>query len=343
MMNTKRILLLGLITGALFAQNPITVSNVPGISADYNDLQVALDEAPANSTIYVYASTTAYGDISITKKVNLFGAGIYPDSPSLVTTKLGNVNFSISQSDSSHESTLCGFEFTSTITLAGGLRGISIERNKGRNIVLNQNYNISIINNYLSGSNIAYLRLIALGGSLNTNILNNYFYITYTSDSNIYAIDGGNAVIVNNDIYVNNPYNGGSYSHLMNVSNCIVENNIFRGDGNWASTNSTIFSNNLSVNPVPIGASSNSGSGNITGSPVYVSTSFGNPDYYGLDWGSPGIGAGTDGTNLGLQGGIFVFSNAYIPPLPYVQRLLVPTVVPQNGSVTIEIIGKSHN
>ena len=340
-MKLVRIILLGIIASTILAQDPITVSNVPGVSADYDDLQTALDAVPENSTIYVYASTVSYGNIDISKKVNLYGAGMYSDTPSTVRSTVGSVNFITFQSDSSHGSLMSGFA-TGPMTVSEGLRNITLERNVGSTIALNQNLNVTIMNNYLSSN--ASGSMISLNGSTNTTILNCVVLKTISASDFVCIITGGNALIANNYVYFRDTQDYGS-EYLFSGSNYTIENNIFEllNYATWGSLSSSQITNNLSPDGAPIGQNFNSGSDNIIGSATFISTNFGNSDYYALDFGSPGIEAGTDGTDLGIHGGAIGFRNAYMPPLPYVHRLLVPAVVPQNGTITVEIIGKSHN
>jgi hypothetical protein len=342
-MNFKRILLLGIVASSLLAQVPITVSNFPGVSADYNDLQTAIDASPQNSTIYVYASSESYGNINITKMVSLYGTGSFPDSPSPVRSTLGTVTFSQFQADSSHGSILSGFA-TGSISISEHLRNITIERNIGSTISLNYNLNVSIMNCRLNSN--AYGTMINLNASTNTTILNCRIYRNYSSNSyDINIFSGGHALIANNYVYFRSESSDYATEYLFRGPNYTIENNIFdlSGYATWGDPNSSQITNNLSTLEAPIGQNFNSGSENIIGSATFTSTTWGDADYYALDFGSPGVGAGTDGTDLGIHGGSLGFGNAYMPPLPYVHKLLVPAVVPQNGTITIEIIGKSHN
>lgn len=340
-MNLKRIILFGIISSVILAQDPITVSNVSGVSADYDNLRTALSAAPENSTIYVYASTESYGNIDIVKKVTLLGAGMYSDSPSPVRSRVGTVNFTTSQSDSSHGSTLIGFE-TASISVFTGLRNITIARNTGSTITLSQNLDISIINNRLIHNSSGIM--ISLNGSTNTTILNNHISKDIDSYSADGIFDGGNALVANNYVYFRDQDSNGS-ENMFSGSNYVVENNIFHLSNYaiWGYITSSQITNNLSQQEPPIGQNFNSGYENIIGSALFTSTTFGNLDYYKLAFGSLGIEAGTDGTDLGIHGGAIGFEDAYMPPLPYVYRLLVPASVPQNGTITVEIIGKSHN
>ena len=156
---------------------------------------------------------------------------------------------------------------------------------------------------------------------------------------------GGHALVANNYIYFLSDESSGNTEYLFRGSNYTIENNIIQllGYATWGDPSSSQINNNLASLDAPTGQNFNSGSENIIGSATFTSTTWGDADYYSLDFGSPGIESGTDGTDLGIHGGALGFENAYMPPLPYVHKLLVPAVVPQNGTITVEIIGKSHN
>jgi hypothetical protein len=52
-----------------------TVSNNPDIPAQYNSLQATIDAASAGDTILVAGSASSYGNITIGKKLVVYGAG----------------------------------------------------------------------------------------------------------------------------------------------------------------------------------------------------------------------------------------------------------------------------
>src|SRR5690606_13498335 len=68
-------LFIALAVYAGFAQNTITVDNSPGANADYADLQPAINFANPNDIIYVHASETSYGQVTITKPLSIIGFG----------------------------------------------------------------------------------------------------------------------------------------------------------------------------------------------------------------------------------------------------------------------------
>ena len=74
-MKAKTIILLAFLIYAqqIKAQNVITVDNAVGSDAQYNDLQAAIDAASDNDILYIHASETTYGDITVNKKLTLIG------------------------------------------------------------------------------------------------------------------------------------------------------------------------------------------------------------------------------------------------------------------------------
>ena len=59
----------------LVAQNSYTVSNLPGVRADFITLQGAIDSVSEGSILYVMPSATVYGSAEIRKRISIFGNG----------------------------------------------------------------------------------------------------------------------------------------------------------------------------------------------------------------------------------------------------------------------------
>jgi hypothetical protein len=59
----------------------ITVNNNAGSPSTFSSLQAAIATAATGDTIYVQGSATDYGNISITKRLVLLGAGYRPINP----------------------------------------------------------------------------------------------------------------------------------------------------------------------------------------------------------------------------------------------------------------------
>jgi hypothetical protein len=65
---------------------------------------------------------------------------------------------------------------------------------------------------------------------------------------------------------------------------------------------------------------------------------------YTLDAGSPGIGAGSGGSDIGIYAGNGVYRKDGEPAIPIIRQVNVPggTTVPANATFTINIISEAH-
>lgn len=78
----KILFLLALLPAFVFGQNTFTVSNVPGVTADFATLQGAIDTVAAGSTLLVFPGGPSYGDAMLTKKLSIYGTGYLLDQNS---------------------------------------------------------------------------------------------------------------------------------------------------------------------------------------------------------------------------------------------------------------------
>ena len=123
-----------------------------------------------------------------------------------------------------------------------------------------------------------------------------------------------------------------------------------------AGASNSVYNNNLTYicnNNVlpPTTGSGNTGSGNIVSSnPLFINypalgANFAWTHDYGLQAGSPAIGAGTGGTNIGLTGGTYPLNQLKgNSPLPVVTSLSLPnSSVPVSGTLQGNIQAKVRN
>lgn len=74
----KKMMIIALLLPAiLFAQNRYTVSNAPGVSANYHSLQGAHDSVPSGSILYLLPSSYGYGDVVFKKTLTVYGTGYF--------------------------------------------------------------------------------------------------------------------------------------------------------------------------------------------------------------------------------------------------------------------------
>ncbi len=64
------------------AQNAYTVCNASGVTANFATLQGAIDSVASGSTIYVLPSRNDYGNVTLSKKLSIYGTGFMLDQNS---------------------------------------------------------------------------------------------------------------------------------------------------------------------------------------------------------------------------------------------------------------------
>jgi len=222
-----------------------------------------------------------------------------------------------------------------------GAKNVIIERNLFSSTSSSLHANSSGIvyrNNIFTNGNIY------LNGATNVLIENNMMY------AGAIHYDSQPSVIINHNIFMGNVGSGG-YS-IYQVSFAAISNNIFWGTTPLGTNvTSNMFDHNLtfqtSNDVIPGG--SNSGSGNLVGiNPLFVNA--GSPGIsFGYDYNvtnaSPANNAGTDGTDLGIYGGVNPMPNLTgMPAIPQMTEMLIanPVVAPA-GNLNVTFKAKKNN
>lgn len=366
----KLLLSLSILGAAITAKaDVITVSNNSNSPGQYTNLQAAIDDSSPNDTILVHGSATSYGDVTITWPLTLLGAGFnnpYGENTIVGFFSLNRVNASIGASNTK----ISGFLFSSGIQFnpiySGGdntnqiLSDIVIERCQFNNYVnfrQSCSFNDITIRNNLFSFGAAYMYLRSDNDNTssqytsynNVSVYNNVFY-----NSGYIDLYGGDYSGVN---FSNNLFLDGGGALFTSPTLCpypqiVLENNIFYGVDPEGCTNCA-FNNNITYQCnddqlVYAGNINSVGSGNLIGvDPEFEDYPFlGGPFSYAHDYNletsSPGINAGTDGSDIGLYGGslpLDIGTNPSIPQMMYVS-------FPNNSSVeeggTLDVEFKSH-
>jgi len=349
-----------------------TVSNDPNNPAQYNNLQTAINAASAGDTIYIQATYVTiqggqvqnggsnYGNITVNKRLVLIGSGYNPNQDIAYVSTVGNVTFDTTTAtvgvpaSGASGSVISGLIVWGSIGTSGNYNNtfrannITIQRCWITSTVYMYNTNNTVIQqNVMAGGNNNGGPSTEIGNTTNIVIRNNIFAYqisTYPGSNPV------NCIITNNNFigYVTSA-NTASYaafsSYYATFTNAIITNNIFYAVDPTGVSNST-FNNNITfadANPTLPG-SSNIGSGNLVNTnPQFTSYPLGSAWYnttqnFQLAAGSPGKNAGTDGTDIGIYGGIgFVATGA--PNVPYIEHFVISNSsisVGQNLNVTIE-------
>ena len=342
-----------------------TVNNNNPSPGQYSSLAAAHNAASAGDTLYIHPSPTNYGNLTISKRLTLMGAGHKPQSTDPQTAKLDIIQFN-GQAASRSRIISLDLEYVFwdgnsysvnavTITRCNLRTGIYIYANvdtmylegnvfagTGENIAMNfaQNYdvrNFFITNNVFNGHLSRFYPSVGAGASI--YLRNNLFTRAGSlfRDNNGNPTDNGRLIFQNNIFYRTTPTGG---------------------PGEIANSE---FSNNLSYLGSPATAGVDTFSevnGNFT-SPIYPNLEGVNPLFvsypapgaafsyshdYNLQPASPARSAGTDGRDIGLTGGNGYFQKFGTPPIPVVHDLQITS--PANATIlpggTLQVNLKSN-
>lgn len=322
-----------------------TVNNQSGSDADYTNVPSALSASTAGDTIYVQPSPTNYGDVVITKRVVLMGAGHNPTN---------------SQYNSS-------FGTISMATNSGGtiLKGLNIlVLTSSQNVICNNvvvsgcfisysqgsplSFNSSTLNNWTFEGNIIQsfnnqpISMLYLGSNL--VVRNNFIFsfgagynvidapsgahfdhnfFVHTGASSYFAsVTGSNILLTNNAITT---YASSNYGPIYYCSNCEAYNNLLINSAGS-------FPNDLNTTNIIVGSS---------GMEYYYPSNAGYRYDYNLNLTAESLGnnAANDGTDMGIYGGIFNFSpigaDSGTPQI--LDFTLGSSTAPQGGTITIHL------
>jgi hypothetical protein len=317
-----------------------TVSNNPNSPGQYTTITAALAAAAATGDIIlVQGSATAYDDINITKSVKIYGAGVIPNTPSLLYSFIPNMTIN-----------------ASNITISG-IRGSSVTVNSsaiGTRIEYNA-FNVANISESSSNTTVINNRIAALrlgGGANNILILNNVLGSmvgTNVSHTN---------VIVKNNIFRNgtettlglnydyNNYYGGATSPFLNLTNAglLISDNVFYKASLGNITLSSFSKNVFTTIPNVTGNTDNA---NTFGASA-VHTNFDGFQALPTDYNLSATGlaySSSDNTQVGVNGGGFTFAMRGEAPIPYLRSPfnVAEVVVTSGGTLNVTVNATNGN
>ena len=190
-----------------------TVNNNPNTSADFTDLQTAIDAATNGDIIYVQQSPTSYGAITINKGLTIVGRS---HSDSGYKSEVGIITFA----DGASNTTLKGLK-TSSVTesnLGATITDLKFFDNEIANFSLG---NADTFNNVLIQGNILRGSLYMYANTSNVLINNNVIFA-----GGIYLYNTATLLFSNNVLALYYGVNiGNSSTGLLNIDNCIFIGN----------------------------------------------------------------------------------------------------------------------
>jgi len=344
----------------------ITVSNVSNRPAQYTGLQAAVDAAAAGDTILITGGGANYGNVTLVKRLVLIGEGIRSNYVGVDYLYLRRYNAALG-SDSSQFIGLGINGIYINGDFSGGsspLSGYTFER-----CVLNNQFSseygglvsdITFRHCYFGGGCTVYFRDTFRNTTLTNCIFNGGAISPHVGNGNMM----NSQVVIRNSLFLNRTssfftqsYIGWPYFYYANLNGLVLENNIFfRAEPTGC--DNCVFNNNLTyanTGTSVLPTSGSLGSGNIANAdPMFVNFPFNltSPDAgfswdhnYELQPGSPAIGTGTNGTNIGIWGGNAPVSQIpSTPRIPAVTELNIPvSSVPVGGTLQINLRAVSRD
>lgn len=320
-----------------------TVDNKAGSAAQFADLQTAIDAAQVGDTILVAPSPDGYGSVTIKKKLTLIGGGYTGLRTDVAYMYLENFNSGSGSSGTYISGFDVGriyFDPDYTNRPSGtsaSLSGYIIERNQIGTLYFTQiagdenwNFsNITIRNNIITlGLNLGPNSSSSYSDNSYTGLLvsNNIFsgaaitsQVSISTNNGVPYIDfyqSTSGVSIQNNIFINSSY------VFEDIRGAVVENNIFYAvnpipESDYADQDTLNYSINFNNNityQTPQDLTANSwfavGANNVDMDPLYVDfpidgAGFSIEHDYHLQAGSPGLGAGVNGEDLGIYGGTY--------------------------------------
>lgn len=343
-MNLKKLILMKLIlqfcTSIALASSlhaaTWTVDNVTSRPADFRTIQAAIDVATVGDTLLISPSASTYSGFTLTKRLNIKGTGASSFLPMgqgrvniiggvglIPITNTTDPNFGRNAGGSLLE----GLNFSS-VGINSACSGVTLKR-------------ITFSNNSFSGDSIggnnavivnSWFARITVTGS-NVTLIGNYFTEKISSS-------GSNVLFENCNIGFNlgasNPIFFENIKPQIRNSIVISSSEVIDGTNDQA-----IFDHCLAIGYKNLP----SGSGNISVAANAFSTVFvgiSGAVGYRLKAGSPAIGAGRNGVDMGIWGGSSPFVEDLVPSLPRVTSLNLPAVVPDSVGLTFEVSAEAR-
>jgi hypothetical protein len=345
----------------------ITVSNVTSRPAQHSSLQAAVDAASPGDTLLITGGGGNYGSVIMVKTLVLIGEGIR-NTPVMMDYLYLQKYSPTMGSDSSrfyglnmHQVNING-DFTGA---AGGQRSMNnfiFERCVVREWAALHEGPETI-------RDIIFRHcLFGVGVMLKPDVDNVLLTNCVFNGAGIFlynACNGSNLnseVVVSNSIFLNRTSRVfGSHHHWCGdlLRGLVLENNIFYRSEPTGCYDCYWYNNltyaNAQVSALPPPGYGGTGSGNLENlDPLFNNFpfNFSNPNAefswghnYGLQTGSPALGTGTNGTNIGLWGGLYAVTQLPSEPkTPAVTELSIPvSTVPVGGTLQINLRAVSRD
>lgn len=294
-----------------------TGTNVTGVNV-YTTLQAAHDAASAGDIIYLEPSGISYGDLTCVRPLTIIGNGYFlqQNTGLQLDTRdviVGTMYFN----GGSAGSRITG------CTIIGGTyisaSNVTVERNNITTTYIGYNGGYTTVSgiifrqNYVVGS----LYIYPAGNTTvsNVNITNNIFATASIGTSGQFT-RMSNILISNNVIGTL----AGTSQYTIDVDNAVIKNNIltYTGTGTSFTPRNNAYSYNISGNAAF--GTANGNQQNVSPANLFVGGTASTDGAFQLRTGSPAIGTGESGTDVGAFGGALPYRLSGIPNVPTIYQ-----------------------
>lgn len=297
---------------------------VTGVNV-YTTLQAAHDAASSGDIIYLEPSNTTYGSLTCVRPITIIGNGYFlTQNTGLQVDVREAITEAITFGNGSAGARITGCNISGSVNIAAN--NITVERNRISSGYIYIGYNPSIGSVGVSG--IIFRQNIVEGG-----------YPIYLYPGSTAATAVSNVSIANNilgggisssgqytrmsNILISNNVIGtlaGTSSYGIDVDNAVIKNNIltYTGTGNNFTPRNNAYSYNISGN-TEFGTA-NGNQQNVSPANLFVGGTASTDGAFQLRTGSPAIGTGESGTDVGAFGGAVPYRIAGIPNVPTIYQ-----------------------
>lgn len=323
----------------------LLVNNTNNGPGQYAQIDAAISAATPGDTIYVSGNATAYANCTISKSIVLIGPGSYADKQNNTPAIIGAININNNLSNIVIE----GFSFTSGVKLISktNISNVQISYNYFSSYDAVNCYGLSNASNILISNNIFDVSSGVVMYFSNTSNINNVMIENNIIKGSISTLNVTNAIIKNNIFYNHTGISGsGAFYNYNgpNVTNAQIINNIFYNSHPTLFTLGCVYQNNITYSSSSVYPEIDTLNGNINNvDPLFINVpitgGFSTNNNYHLQSGSPAIGAGLAGADIGFyDGSNMVTYKGEVIGIPVVRQMnVINTNVPQNGNVNVKV------
>ncbi len=289
-----------------------------------------------NDTLYFNGSGTGYGNLTMTKRLYLFGPGYFLSQNPQTQAVTDNAYIGeLRVMPAAAGSAITGMDFTFVRLLASNTL---FKRN---HVYANGNHPLAVGD-----------QGVFVGNYTPSNVIVTQNWIESNSGGRALWVFSGcsNVIVTNNLIHSNNP----GWEAVYADASMIFSNNVVYGILRTQSTNVTntyLYGGSISggsnsyTNNICNATQFPAGNGNIQNEPIAnVCVQTGVSDaYFQLKTGSPAIGAGVGGVDMGMFGGSDPYVLSGLPAIPAIWFFSAPSSGSGAGGLQIQLKAKSHN